>query len=260
MTEPEYVSATEAARRLDITDTAIRKRIKRGTLAAKKVGREWRIPVTELPDSSVTEPDPEDDGSANEPEPTREGSLTEPSPSPDMPERSATEPEARDTALWEFGDRTREDESEPNPFGDRASPDAEVEGEANASPPDAHDAPTLTRYEAEGIEVENKLLRLKLESVEREHEATRRHLDSVLGEIDHLRTVNDRLSIAVTNEQVLRLGSAPQPEAIGAMVTDLGPADDLPESSETPQEDASATVTIRGSKRPGWFGRLFGSK
>jgi excisionase family DNA binding protein len=248
MTEPEYVSATEAARRLDITDTAIRKRIKRGTLDAKKVGREWRIPVTALPDSSVTEPNHVDVGSATEPiEPADmpEGPVTEPEPAP---ESSVTEPPPIET-------EPSDEDTEPNPFGDRTEP--QEDGENPAQSLGLEDVPPVSRYEVEGVEVENEMLRMKLESVEREHLATQQHLTSVLGEIDHLRTVNERLTVAVTNEQILRLGSAAQPDAIESTTVDV---DEPVEYSEATPDDYQPAVTIRGSKPRGWLGRLFGSK
>ncbi|MBT3327733.1 MAG: helix-turn-helix domain-containing protein [Gemmatimonadales bacterium] len=267
MTEPEYISATEAARRLGISDTAIRKRIKRGTISASKVGREWRISVAELPDSSVTEPNHNHDGSATESDPHVDGSLTEPTAALDMPEGVPTEPPDGElssvTEPREFGDRTNDAGPEPSQFGGQASPDVEDVGEDDdsAHPLESEDAPPVGRYEREGIEVENKLLRLKLESVEREHQATQRHLESVLGEIDHLRTVNERLSIAVTNEQVLRLGSSPQAEAIETQPTDVAPEDDLPEPpAEDSRDDPRTSVTIRGSKPRGWLFRVFGAK
>ncbi len=67
--------------------------------------------------------------------------------------------------------------------------------------------------------------------------------------------------MAVTNEQVLRLGSSPQAEAIEAPPTDMAPEDDLPESpAEDPRRGAHTSVTIRGAKRRGWLSRVFGAK
>ena len=235
MTEPDYISATEAARRLGITDTAIRKRIKRGTIAATKIGREWRIPVAQLPDGSVAKPNHEGIGSVTEPNHEGIGSVAE----PDSPD---TEPQ-------EFGDRTSRDH------------DSFVEDGGAAQP--AEDSPPIARYEYEGLEVENSLLKLKLESVEREHQSTQRHLDSVLGEIDHLRAVNERLSVAVTNEQVLRLNSSPPSDAVSASTIDVDDAEEAPEpgeASKTTQDGADRPVTIRGSRPRGLLARLFGAR
>ena len=43
-----HLTATEAARRLGISESAIRKRIQAGSLNAKKKGRAWRIPLEEI--------------------------------------------------------------------------------------------------------------------------------------------------------------------------------------------------------------------
>jgi hypothetical protein len=117
------------------------------------------------------------------------------------------------------------------------------------------------RSERHALHVENEVLHTKLAASEEHHQSTERHLDDVRREAEHLRAVNERLSMAVTNEQVLRLGSSPQAEAIEAQPTDVAPGDDLPEPpAEDPRHDAHTSVTIRGSKRRGWLSRVFGAR
>lgn len=50
----ETLTATDAARMLGVSDTAVRKRIASGSLRAVKVGRQWQIPASEV--TRLTEP------------------------------------------------------------------------------------------------------------------------------------------------------------------------------------------------------------
>jgi len=66
-----FLTAMEAARRLNVSDTAVRKRIANGSLQANKHGREWQIPLAEVErllnestdDSEPNRPNPNPNGS-----------------------------------------------------------------------------------------------------------------------------------------------------------------------------------------------------
>lgn len=47
VTMPEYLTVTEFAALLGVSNSAVQARIKRGTLDAKKVGKRWKIPQSE---------------------------------------------------------------------------------------------------------------------------------------------------------------------------------------------------------------------
>ena len=80
MTEPQYVSATKAAELLGITDTAIRKRIKAGSIRAMKHGREWRIPMSEIEPVSEGSDENEPNSEPDRTNPNLVGSIGSESP------------------------------------------------------------------------------------------------------------------------------------------------------------------------------------
>lgn len=73
MTQKEMLSASAAAEILGVSETAIRKRIKAGTLSATKEGGIWQIPREEIENLSG-EPNPNRTAASNQTEPNPESS------------------------------------------------------------------------------------------------------------------------------------------------------------------------------------------
>lgn len=111
MTEAQYLSATDAARILGVSDTTVRNRIASGAIKAAKHGKAWRIPCDEIERLTEAEPkarhDTEElrDGGEAEPkirygaEGFRQGAEAEPNPSESRAEALATEVEVLRTKL-----------------------------------------------------------------------------------------------------------------------------------------------------------------
>lgn len=59
--EPEYISVTEAAERLDISRSGVLKHITRGNLPAQKIGNQYIIKTTDLERVRDLKPGPKPD-------------------------------------------------------------------------------------------------------------------------------------------------------------------------------------------------------
>lgn len=253
----DVLTAAEAARLLGLSDSAVVKRIKKGTLTAEKIGHEWAIPEAEIERilSSGGHPRRRMRAVPSGPDLTDQ---TEPHPtSPTKPDLAdQTEPHPTSPTEPDLTDQT-----EPHPTGP-TEPDLTKQTGPNPTPGSGDpSAKVLAKAEDIALAQENEVLRLKLEHSEREHATTSDALEDMRSEVGHLRSMNTQqadtiqnlaeemkgLTIALHHEQNQRL-------ALEAHVTDESEEED--EEKEKKRGFVRRVFTRKPKRKRGKFARV----
>jgi hypothetical protein len=241
--EAEFVRPKVAAEILGITERQIYNKAKDGSLPSRKIDRRLHVAV---PTSQVHEV-------AREPA----SELQEASP-----DQVRDHPESDPDTVSEVVETSPAISGLPEVGVDPVSEVQKASAHADAgnfpAPHAEHTAgseDTLRDIEAKlkRVSWERDLLTQRNEELREDRDVMRKEFHDERGKwsavVQQYSEEKERLLLLLSNEQALRLPS------LEPSLADRG----RPANNPRPPEDASASVTIRGSKRRGWLSRVFGA-